>query len=216
MYVRGRRASFEIPGGCVNPIQHCIKAFLWVLLRFLYRVRVRHAERIPSTGAAILAPNHIAAIDAGLIAAHVFRPVRYATYWKIYDRLSWIMKPLGAFPIASKEENPEVYKRAFEIIAETLDEGGLLCIFPEGALTLDGEIGEFKSGILKILDRNPVPVIPIGLTGLWGTYFSRKKPGMFKLPDRWMAKIQMIVGEPMNPLTANQLRDRVVALTEEA
>ena len=201
----------------MNPIQHFIKAFLWCLLRVLYRVHVRHADRIPRTGAAILTPNHIAAIDAGLIAAHVSRPVRYAMYWKIYNRLSWIVKPLGAFPIASIEESPEIYKRAFEIIAETLDNGGLLCIFPEGALTLDGEIAEFRNGILKITERNPVPVIPIGLTGLWGTYFSRKKPGVFKLPDRWMARISMIVGEPIQPpVNCADLRATVLALTKEA
>lgn len=202
----------------MNPIQHFIKAFLWTLLRLLYRMRTRHAERIPKTGAAILVPNHVTAIDAGIIAAHVFRPVRYATYWKIYDRLSWVLKPLGAFPIASKDENPTVNKRAFEIISETLDDGGLLCIFPEGALTLDGETAEFKNGILKILERNPVPVIPIGLTGLWGSYFSRKKPGFFKLPDRWMTKIKMIVGEPITTPIADaaMLRSKVMELMKEA
>lgn len=202
----------------MNLIQHAFKVFLWVLLRLLYRVRVHHIERIPREGAAILAPNHVAAIDAVLIAAHVSRPVRYAAYWKIYNRLSWVLEPLGAFPIASKEENPVVYARAFEIIAETLDNGGLLCIFPEGALTLDGNVAEFRSGILKILERNPVPVIPIGLTGLWGSYFSRKKPGWFKLPEHWMAKIHMIVGQPTKEVPkwgVVMLRDAVVSLTKE-
>lgn len=196
--------------------QHFIKAFLWVLLRLLYRVRIRHADRIPTTGAAILVPNHVASIDAGLIAAHVFRPVRYAMYWKIYNRLSWLVQPLGAFPIASREENESIYERAFEIIAETLDRGELLCIFPEGALTLDGEVGEFRSGILKIRERNRVPVIPIGLVGLWGSYFSRKKPGIFHLPDHWMAKIHMVVGEPItHPVSVQMLRESVVSLMDE-
>lgn len=201
----------------LNPAQHFIKAFLWMLLRVLYRMRTRHGERIPKTGAAILVPNHVTMIDAGIIAAHVFRPVRYATYWKIYNRLSWVLKPLGAFPIASKDENAVVNRRAFEIIAETLDSGGLLCIFPEGALTLDGDTAEFKNGILKILERNSVPVIPIALTGLWGSYFSRMKPGFFKLPVRWMAKIRMVVGEPINtPISdAGLLRIKVIQLMRE-
>jgi 1-acyl-sn-glycerol-3-phosphate acyltransferase len=199
----------------MNPIQHFIKATVWVLLRLIYRVRVRHSDRIPRTGAAVLTPNHVTFLDALLIAAHTNRPIRYAMHWKIYKRLKWVVGPMGAFPIASKEENPVAYERAFTIIADTLDSGGLLCIFPEGKLTRDGAIGDFRNGILKILERNPVPVIPVALTGLWGSYFSKKKPGMLKLPGHFMAKIQMTVGEPLPSTTGTvDLRTAVLTLVE--
>ena len=188
------------------------RAFIWVLLRFLYQVRVRHAERIPE-GAAVLAPNHVSMIDAGLIAAHVRRRVHYAMDWKIYRALRWLVAPLGAFPIASRSDSPEVYEECFARIAAILDKGELLCIFPEGQLTTDGEVGPFRKGLLKILERNPVPVVPVGLRGLWGSYFSRKKPGLLKWPGHYMEKIEMMVGEPLPPtVSLDQVRAHVCAL----
>jgi 1-acyl-sn-glycerol-3-phosphate acyltransferase len=188
------------------------RAFIWVLLRFLYRVRVRHADRIPE-GPAVLAPNHVSMIDAGLIAAHVRRPVHYAMHWKIYRALRWIVAPLGAFPIASRSESPDIYEEGFARIAAILDRGELICIFPEGQLTLDGEVGPFRAGLLKIVERNPVPVVPVGLRGLWGSYFSRKKPGLLKWPGHYMEEIEMVVGDPLPPATSlEEVRARVCAL----
>ena len=189
-----------------------IRALLWVLLRFLYQVRVRHAERIPD-GPAVLVPNHVSMIDAGLVAAHVKRTVHYAMNWKIYRALKWVVAPLGAFPIASKDDDPAVYEESFARIADILERGELLCIFPEGQLTLDGEVGPFRKGLLKILERNPVPVVPVGLRGLWGSYFSQKKPGLLKWPGHYMEQIEMVVGTPLPPTTPlEEVRARVCAL----
>ena len=197
----------------MNPIQHMIKATVWILLRLIYRVRVRNSRAIPSEGAAILTPNHVSFIDAVLIAAHINRPIRYAMHWTIYNKFRWIVAPMGAFPIASKDENPLVYANAFETIHDTLANGGLLCIFPEGMITKTGEMNPFRNGILKILERDRVPVIPVALRGLWGSYFSKKKSGLLKLPDHFMAEIEMIVGEPISPLaTVEYMQDRVRAL----
>lgn len=188
------------------------RAFIWILLRFLYQVRVRHADRIPP-GPAVLTPNHVSMIDAGLIAAHVRRRVHYAMHWKIYRALRWIVAPLGALPIASRSESPKVYEACFDRIAEILDKGELLCIFPEGQLTLDGAVGDFRPGLLKILERNPVPIVPVGLRGLWGSYFSKKTPGLVKWPGHYMEEIEMVVGEPLPPDTPlEDVRARVCAL----
>jgi len=64
-------------------------------------------------------------------------------------------------------------ERAYQEIARELDEGNIIGIFPEGAITRDGEMLPFKKGIEKILERNPVPVVPIALRGMWGSFFSR-------------------------------------------
>ncbi len=189
-----------------------VKALLWVMLRFLYQVRVRHAGRIPA-GAAVLVPNHVSMIDAMLIAAHMKRPVHYAMHWKFYRAVKWFVAPMGAFPIASKQENPAVYAQAFDHISALLERGELLCIFPEGGLTLDGEVAPFHKGLLKILERNPVPVVPVGLRGLWGSYFSKKKRGLLKWPGHYMEEIEMVVGEPMPPTTPlEEVRAQVCAL----
>lgn len=195
-------------------LRHAVRALFWTILRFIYRIDIHRSKYIPKTGAAVLAPNHVSYIDAILISSHIRRPVRFAMHWKIYKGLKWLVAPMGAFPIASKEENEAIYNRAFEIMAETLEAGKLVCIFPEGMLTRNGNMNPFRNGILKIIERNPVPVIPIALTGLWGSYFSRKKDGVFKLPDHFMAKIRMIVGRPMEPpveigLLEKEVRDLI-------
>ena len=183
----------------MNPIQATIKTMLWAALRALYRVQAFNEVNIPARGAAILVPNHVSLLDAVVIAAHIDRPVHFAMYWRIYDALKWIVAPLGAFPIAGRDENPEAYARAFARIDELLAAGELLCIFPEGKLTRDGSLDAFRPGILKILERRPVPVIPVGLRGLWGSWFSYKKRGLLKLPEHWMAKVDMVIGDPLPP-----------------
>ena len=181
--------------------RHAIRAMFWTILRFIYRIDIHRDKYIPKQGAAILTPNHVSYIDAILISSHIRRPVRFAMHWKIYNSLKWLVAHMGAFPIAGKEENKEIYDQAFMIMSETLKAGKLVCIFPEGMLTRDGQMNPFRNGIMKILENNPVPVIPIALTGLWGSYFSRKKDGIFKLPDHFMAKIRMIVGKPLHNLS---------------
>lgn len=185
----------EIAG---NIFQRGIKAFFWMLLRMVYRIKVRGRHNIPE-GPAILAPNHVAGIDAVLIAAHVGRMTHFAMYWKIFNKVAWIVEPMGAFPIASAEENPKVYAAAFDHMSKALDNGELVCIFPEGKLTTDGEIAAFRGGIMKLLQRNPVPVVPVALKGLWGTYFSKMRPGLFHMPDHFMHKIEIIMGRPLPP-----------------
>ncbi|MFO6382685.1 1-acyl-sn-glycerol-3-phosphate acyltransferase, partial [Pseudomonas aeruginosa] len=79
----------------------------------------------------------------------------------------------GAVPIAARHEDEGIYERAFQRIADYLRDGELVCIFPEGKLTADGEMNEFRAGIERIIEETPVPVIPMALQGLWGSFFSR-------------------------------------------
>lgn len=189
------------------------RAFVWVVLRFIYRIEVHGLNRIPD-GPAVLTPNHVSYIDAALISAHIPRRVTFVMYWKIYNRVKWFVKPLGAIPIAPKHENLTVYTQAFMLMKEALRRGDLVCIFPEGMLTRDGEINPFQNGLKRLLFEYPCPVVPIGLTGLWGTYFSRKHDGVFHLPDRWMSKIKMRVGKPIDgaDVELEDLRAKVAKL----
>jgi 1-acyl-sn-glycerol-3-phosphate acyltransferase len=108
-----------------------------------------------------------------------------------------------------------VYERAFQVVAQELREGHLVCIFPEGQLTRDGEIAEFRAGMLRILKETPVPVIPLAVSNLWGSMFSRFATSMWKrLPRRYLAKITVTAGEPIAPENADlqTLRNAVAAL----
>jgi hypothetical protein len=129
--------------------------------------------------------------------------------------LSTIFRGMKAIPVAPQKENPEVYERAFQLVAAELRDGNLVCIFPEGRLTPDGEIGEFRAGMMRILKETPVPVVPLSLSGLWDSMFSRKYKQVWKRwPRRFLAKITLKVGEPVPAARAEvqELRQRVVEL----
>ena len=89
---------------------------------------------------------------------------------------------------------------AFDKVDEELASGNIVCIFPEGGITRDGEIQRFRPGIEKLIKRRPVPVVPVALCHLWGSWFSRRKTGgIRKIPGRLFAKVPVMIGEPVNP-----------------
>ncbi len=175
----------------------------WMLMHTLYRVKNTGLEKIPDSGAAILACNHVSFVDALLVAGSVRRPIRFVMYYKIFKLpiLSFIFRTSKAIPIASQKEDKAMYDAAFEQMHAVIEQGEILCIFPEGQITYDGELNEFKPGILRVLEKTPAPVYPIALQGLWGSMFSRKGgKAFFKMPRRLFAKIGLVVGEPLSPL----------------
>jgi 1-acyl-sn-glycerol-3-phosphate acyltransferase len=100
-------------------------------------------------------------------------------------------------------------------VARYLEEGEVVGIFPEGRLSQDGEIGPFKTGIERIIQRTPAPVVPMALRGLWGSFFSRRYgKAMGAFPRRFWSRIELMVGEPTPPeqATSAVLRERVVEL----
>ena len=173
----------------------------WLLISVLYRVRTDGLDRIPDEGPALLVCNHVSFMDALIIMGSVRRPVRFVMYHKIFKVpvLSFVFRAAKAIPIAGGKENPKLLVRAFDAIDAALAEGELVCIFPEGGLTLDGEIASFRPGVEKILARRPVPVIPMALRGLWGSMWSRRdsKLGRARLPRRFRAHVGLSVGVPM-------------------
>ena len=80
-----------------------------------------------------------------------------------------------------------------------LDDGDLLCIFPEGAITRDGAMGEFKGGVMKLLESNPVPVVPLALQNLWGSFFSRAGGRAMTRPFRrgLFSRVALVAGDPV-------------------
>jgi len=190
----------------------------WMVVHSLYRVRTKNTERIPTEGAALLVANHVSFADALVLAAAIPRPVRFVMDHSIFSTpvLSWLFKAAKAIPVASASKHPEVYARAFEEIDAALANGELVLIFPEGRITYEGTLNEFKGGYLKILQRRKVPLVPMGVDGLWGSVFSRK-PGARKLSGvfrEWLLPVTVSVGEPIeNELPApDELRDQVAAL----
>ena len=191
-----------------------MRFMIWLLSHSMYRVQHKHLDLIPDEGAALLVCNHVSFVDALLIGGAVRRPIRFVMYYKIYNLpvLNFIFRTAGTIPIAGRGEDEAIYEQAFDRIARYLNDGELVCIFPEGKLTTDGQINEFKAGVTRILERTPVPVIPMALQGLWGSFFSRDpNKGYFK---RLWSRVTLVAGEPMTAIEATQkvLRERVTAL----
>ena len=175
-----------------------MRFMIWLLSHSMYRVEHRNLEAIPDEGAALLVCNHVSFVDALLIAGSVRRPIRFVMYYKIYRLpvLNFIFRTAGAIPIAGRNEDIQIYEKAFTRIAQYLKEGELVCIFPEGKLTADGEMNEFRGGVTRILEETPVPVIPMALQGLWGSFFSRDpNKGIF---HRIWSRVVLVAGEPVD------------------
>jgi 1-acyl-sn-glycerol-3-phosphate acyltransferase len=130
--------------------------------------------------------------------------------------LSFFFRSSKAIPIASAREDPKVLERAYDEIAAALQQGELVGIFPEGTITRDGELNEFRGGMLRILERTPVPVVPMALQGLWGSFFSRKEgKAMSAWPKRGLlSRIGLAVGAAVAPSTvsAEAMHAQVLAL----
>lgn len=194
--------------------------WVWLVGHTLYRVRHEGLEQIPQSGPALLVCNHVSYMDALIIGGAVTRPIRFVMDWDIYRApgLNLFFRLVKAIPICSEKRNAEVYHAAFEAIHDALANGELVCIFPEGRLTTDGEIGVFRPGVERILARDPVPVIPMALCGLWGSFFSHKDGhALAKRPRRFWSRVNLKVGAPLPPtVSADALREHVAQLRGDA
>ena len=200
----------------------------WVMVRTLYRLKLHGIEKqVPDEGAALLVCNHVSYMDALILSACIPRPARFVMYYRIFNIpvMRWIFRTAKAIPIAGARENPEIMQRAFDAVDAALAEGELVCIFPEGALTKDGNIAPFKSGVEKILQRaaargQSVPVVPLALKNMWGSMWSRRDGGMhrMRIPRRLRAHIEVMAGAPVDggSATAELLEAQVRALRGDA
>ncbi|MRT29691.1 MFS transporter [Herbaspirillum sp. CAH-3] len=195
-----------------------IRFLAWILIHTFYRVRIINGQAIPEEGPAVLVCNHVSYVDAIAIMAASPRPVRFVMDHQIFriPVMSWLFRNVRAIPIAPVKEDPWLTEKAFVDIAQALHEGELVCIFPEGKLTRDGEINPFKGGVQKIIDRSPVPVLPMALRGLWGSLFSRdpSNPVARTFKRGLFSRLELAVGEPIAPVAVSPegLQEQVRAL----
>ena len=172
----------------------------WILINLFYRVHTTGLENIPEKGPAVVVCNHVSFMDPILLGGSIRRPMRFVMYYKIFQLplLRFFFRHAKAIPIASAREDEQLMNDAFDKVDDELKAGNIVCIFPEGAITRDGEVQRFRPGIEKIIARRSVPVIPVSLGRLWGSWFSRRKGGgIRKLPGRLFARVPVNIGEPV-------------------
>jgi 1-acyl-sn-glycerol-3-phosphate acyltransferase len=204
--------------------EYLLRFVAWALTRLAYRYRVSGDERIPENGPAVLVSNHVSYIDAVLLMAASPRPIRFIMDHQIFrmPALGALFRLAGCIPIASHKQDPATYERAFAQAAQVLRQGDLLGIFPEGSLTRDGQMQPFKGGVMKILqqaeaDGLQVPVVPMALTNLWGSLFSRvehPRPLARRLRRGLFPRIGLNVGDPVAAAQTSpgDLQERVAQL----
>ena len=179
----------------------------YLLSHCLYRVSVTGRQHIPEQGAALIVANHVSYVDALILMGTSTRPVRFVMDKSISELpvLKHVFRHAGVIPICSPRKCAETYKKAFEQIEQALNNDEVVCIFPEGRLTSNGELGEFRPGVEKVLKRTPVPVIPMALKGLWGSFFSHKNGhALTKRPTRFWSRIEVNIGELLQPTTLDR------------
>jgi 1-acyl-sn-glycerol-3-phosphate acyltransferase len=207
--------------------EYLLRCVAWVMSHLVYRFKVNGDQHIPTQGAAVLTCNHVSFVDPVLLMAASPRPIYFIMDHRIFKSplLGWLFRLGKAIPVAPRSENPAAYEAAFEAASKVLREGDLLCIFPEGGITKDGSLQEFKGGVMKILERAQadgltVPVVPMALTNLWGSFFSRVEQGaaMVKPFRRGLwSGVGLNVGAPLAPAAVNpaDLKARVQSLLAE-
>jgi len=202
-----------------------LRLLMWIVSRLIYRVHVvgRGAEHIPESGPALLVCNHLSYMDPLIIGGTAKRPIRFVMTHEIYRirGLTWLFKLAGAIPVAPERTDPDMLARAYERVDEALARGELVGIFPEGGLSPDGELRSFRRGIEEILQRRPVPVVPMVLEGLWGGVFSRAS-GRWRRRERgFFSRVSLKILEPIAAGEADrealeeQMREAYAALREE-
>nr|WP_267957724.1 1-acyl-sn-glycerol-3-phosphate acyltransferase [Halomonas zhangzhouensis] len=198
-----------------------IRFFIFLLVHCCYRLRLRGRHHIPAKGPAVVVCNHVSFMDALVMGGASPRPLRFLMDRPIYESpwLNWLFRLVGAIPVESDRRDPGSVRRALEEVSRALRSGEVVMLFPEGRLTPDGEVHTFRRGLETILARDPVPVIPAGLAGLWGSWTShRGGQALTKRPRRFRARVALYFGEPIPPRLArrDRLETRVRALKAEA
>ncbi len=170
---------------CLVP-EYLLRFIAFVLTRTVYRFRIQGDAHLPGTGAAVVVCNHVSFVDPVLLMAASPRPIRFLMDARIFRTpgLGLFFRLAKAIPIASKTDDPAAYEAAFAAADQVLAEGDLLGIFPEGGITNDGCLKPFKGGVMRILEKRPVPVIPLALQNLWGSFFSRVDGAAMTKPFR--------------------------------
>ena len=193
-----------------------MRFLVWMLIHTFYRVKKNGLQHIPDEGPCVLVCNHVSFVDALVIAGCISRPVRFVMDFRIFKVpvLNFVFRTAGAVPIASAKEDPVMLEQAYDRIDEYLKQGEVVCIFPEGRITDNGDIYPFKKGVTRIIERTPVPVIPMALRGLWGSFFSRWGGVAMRYPRGVFSNIALVIDPAWPPamVTPEGLQARVAEL----
>jgi len=188
--------------------EYFLRLVSWILMHSVYRIDKENLQSIPKEGPLLVVCNHVSFFDPAILLGVLPRPARFVMWYGIYELpvVGNLFRWLKTIPIGDRRHRPELVDEAFDSIAAELEDGNLVVIFPEGKITQTGELNKFQPGVEKIIKRTPVPVQPLALRGMWGTWTSRKRGRALKgLPSSFMKKLTIIAGDVMSPEKVDRL-----------
>lgn len=198
-----------------------VRFMVWLLAHTLYRIDIRGRENIPHQGPALLVPNHVSWVDAIIIQSTLQRFIRFMMFRPFYDfrPTHWFFREAHVIPVA-KGDPPEKTEASLQQAADELAQGHLVLIFAEGKLTRTGDLSPFRQGYRRILDKLPegmeIPIIPVGLSGLWGSIFSHEGGKfLWKWPRKIPYDVTVRYGSPLPvDATPERLQEQVQELID--
>ena len=197
-----------------------MRFIFWIIANTIYRLKFSGRQMIPSTGPVLIVANHVSFIDWFIITATCRRPVRFAMDHHFFTApgIKIFAAAAKAIPIAPAKEDAALKEKSFALISAALRSDHVVCIFPEGAITRDGNLAPFRPGVDRILKADSVPVYMIAINGLWGSFFSRKGGrAMSQLPHPRRRIISVVIQRFQNQLDelSNQKTDAIAPALEK-
>ncbi len=192
-----------------------LRFIVWLSSQFLYRVRIYGENHVPAEGGALIVSNHVTWIDGVLLMIMMRRPIRMIAHSDNITKgfIGWMAATMRTIPI-NPSEGPKSVVRSLQAARKAVEEGELVCIFAEGALTRLGQVLPFQRGLMKIIEGTGCPIVPLYLDGLWGSVFSYRGGKFFwKRPRNWPYDVAFVFGEPIvNPTDVHMVRQKVLDL----
>lgn len=204
-------------GGAPHAIRgRLVRGFIRLLTRFIYRLRADGLDHVPAKGPALLVANHVSFADALLILSSLPRPVRFLMHRRTWQHsfLRPLFRWMDVIPIADSD-TPRQLAGALRAARQALDEGHLVCIFAEGALTRTGMMRGFRPGFERIVRGTSHSIIPVYIGGLWGSIFSHyySEPIAHR-PVKWPYPAAVHFGPPLpSTARAHEVRQAVMELS---
>ncbi len=186
------------------------RMLLFPLLHTHYSLNVQGVENIPKSGGVLMLGNHISWIDWLVVQLASPRAIKFVMTRNIYNK--WYLKRfLQLFDVISISNSAS--KSAIASIQERLNNGEVVALFPEGHISFNGQLGEFKRGYELALKDTYHPIVPFYIRGLWGSTFSRARD-YYKEIHATQRDIIVSFGKPLPSTTlAPQVKQKVVELS---